>query len=140
MNQEALESQHSRSGQGLDVILIIFDHAAPRRPIDPALSPRCFTFCLEGGNVGRRRQAVERHIDQHGVATRRGSASRGAETFPIRPARLVDVEMRIHQPGKDRRVAKVMRFDSDGSLLWAKPLPGFVRLPRESRRAGLLPR
>ncbi len=45
----------------------------------------------------RRRQAVERHVDDRGDAAGRGGPGRGREALPVGPARLVDVHVRVDQ-------------------------------------------
>ena len=116
MNQKALEPQHSRGGERFDVRLIVFDHAAPRRPIHPALALRRCTLRLERSDRGRRRQAVQGHVHQQRVAAGRSGARRGVEAFPLGPSGIVDVYVRIDQPGKNRGIAEIVDFRAGRNL------------------------
>ena len=52
------------------------------------------------GGRGRRRQAVQRHVDQRGHPARGGRPGRGREALPLGAARLVDVHVGVHQAGQ----------------------------------------
>ena len=106
MDQKAFESKHTGRREGFDICLIVMDHATPRRPIYPALAMRCGTLRFECSDRRRRREAVQRHVHQQRVASCRRGAGCGLETFPLGSSGLVDVNVRIHQPGKNRASPK----------------------------------
>ena len=58
--------------------------------------------CGGGGGNG-----IERHFDQRGDAAGGCGAGGGLESFPLGAARLIDVDVGIHQPGHDDAVAVV---------------------------------
>ena len=114
MNQKTLEPEHSRAGKRFDISLVALDHSAPRRPIDPAVVLRRCTLRLERSDRRRGRQAVQRHVHQKRAAACRSGARRSTEAFPICPSGIVDVYVRIDQPGKNGGIAKIVDFAPEG--------------------------
>ncbi len=84
--------------------------AAPWRPVYVALAGRRLTLGFECSDRRCFRQAIERHIDQRGIAARRRSAGGGGEAFPFGSARFVHVHMRIHQAGQQHAIAELVHF------------------------------
>ena len=110
IDQEALEPGHAGCRQGRKVFLVLPGQSTPGRPVHAALAGGRVTLGFERSNRGGFRQAIERHIHQRGVAAGRGGAGGGGEAFPFRPARFVDVHMRIHQAGQQHQVAELMQL------------------------------
>src|SRR5260370_24661905 len=117
IDEEALESGHTRGRQRFDVFLIIADDATPGRPVYPAFAASGFSLLVQPGNRGRRRQTIQRHIREQRVASGGSSASRVCESFPVRTSGLVNVNMRIDQPWKDYRLPKIMDLGMSGYLI-----------------------
>ena len=62
---------------------------------------------VETPDARRRWNAVERHVDDRRHAAGRRGPRAGLEPFPLRPARFVDVYVRIDQPGQEDTIADV---------------------------------
>ena len=79
--------------------------APPQKPtIHEAVLLRCFAFHLEGSDIDGRRQAVQRHVDDRGDATRRGRSGGAGEALPLGPTGVVDVYVGVHQAGEQHLV------------------------------------
>ena len=63
---------------------------------------RCLT--AQGVESRRRRDAVERHVDDRRHAAGRGGAGGGVEAFPLGASRLVDVHVRVDETGQQHLV------------------------------------
>jgi hypothetical protein len=72
-----------------------------------ALAGGGLALALQRRRRGGRRHAVERHVDDGGDAAGGGRPGGGVEALPVRAAGLVDVDVRVHEPGQDDRVAGV---------------------------------
>src|SRR5260370_2544893 len=117
IDEEALESGHTRGGQCFDVFLIIAVDAGAGRPVYPALAASGFSLRFERGNRGRGRQTIQRHIREQRVASGGSSASRVCESFPVRTSGLVNVNMRIDQPWKNYPLPKILHLAMSGHLI-----------------------
>jgi hypothetical protein len=73
--------------------------AAPERDVHRELSTRGGLLGAQRGDVDGGRDAVERHVDDRGDAASRCGGGRGREALPVRAARLVDVDVAVHQSG-----------------------------------------
>ena len=85
-------------------LLIVRDRPTPAHPVHQALPRRRRALGLQRLHRRRLRQAVQRHIDQRRIPSRSRRTRRRAKALPLRPSRLVDVHMRIHQPRQQRHV------------------------------------
>ena len=108
IDEKAFEPPHSGGRESFDLTLVIVNHSAPRRPVDAAFAARSFPLSFKRSDGSCRRKAVQRHIDQQCVTAGRRRARCGLETLPLRPARIVDVNMGIDQPRQNRRIAEVV--------------------------------
>src|SRR5205823_10779042 len=64
-------------------------------------------LCLERGPVKGWRQRVQRHVaDRRGAPGRRARGA-GGESFPLRPSRFVEMDVRIDDTGKHRQAGGV---------------------------------
>src|ERR1700689_2997247 len=119
IDEEAFEPRHARSGESFDVILVIVNYAAPRRPIDAALAVRGGPFRLQRSPCGGRGKTVQGHVDKHRV-TARSRGSRGSfEAFPLCATRIVDMHVGIDESGKNGRSAEVMNFVTSWCVIWS---------------------
>jgi hypothetical protein len=123
MYEKTLEARHSRVCQRLDLALVVRDYSAPRHPIDSAALLCCCALRTQGRNRSSGWQAIERHIHQQRVSSGGRRASRRLESFPLRSARIIYVDMRIYQSGKNRCFAKIQGLSLRGNLLWGNHLP-----------------
>src|SRR5712691_3705632 len=64
-----------------------------------ALVAGCCQLSLETCDRCRRGDAIQRHIDQRGHTAGSRRPSRRGETFPIGTAGLVNVDVRVNEPG-----------------------------------------
>jgi hypothetical protein len=100
MQQEGLETEHTRVVQRTQLRQVPRHRAAPEPDIDVDLRARGRPLALQGGNVDRRWDAVQRHVDQRGdPAERRRTGGRG-EALPVGAPRLVDVHMGVDESGQ----------------------------------------
>ncbi len=65
--------------------------ATPERHVDAALAMECMNLRLERRHRGRRRDRVQRHVDDRRHPARGRRARRRLEPLPLCPPRLVDV-------------------------------------------------
>ena len=72
--------------------------AAPEGDVDVTSVGGRLPFRREPGHRRRRRDAVERHVDDRGHAAGRGRARRGVEPFPLGASGLVDVDVGVDNP------------------------------------------
>jgi hypothetical protein len=78
--------------------------AAPEPDVDGALPGRGLALDLQRRDVDRRRQAVQRHVDERGDPARGGGPGGRGEALPLGAARLVEVHVRVDQPGQQHLV------------------------------------
>ena len=107
VDQEAFEAGNPGAGQWQQVGLVVRDRAAPGRPVDQALAGCGLAFGLQRGDRRGLRQAVQRHVDQRGVAARGCRPRGGSKALPLGAAGLVDVDMAVDQAGQQRVLAEV---------------------------------
>jgi hypothetical protein len=108
MHQETFETPHASLRQWLDLARIAGNDCAPRSPIDAAIAVCRLPFLLESRNLRRRRNAVQRHVNQQGIATRSRRSRRGVKSLPLGAAGLVDVNVRVHQSRQQRRFPEIV--------------------------------
>jgi len=116
MNHEAFEAAYTGGSERLNIVFVVAHYAAPARPVHRALAACGGALVLQAGDGARCRQAVERHVHQHGVAAGGRGASGGEKTFPLGAPRIIDVHVRIHQARQDCRVAEIMNLGAVGNL------------------------
>ena len=130
IDQKAFETRHSGGCESFDVVLVIVNDSAPGRPIDAAFAVCGRTLGLERSNRRGRGKTVQRHINEHRVSARGRGSGRGFEAFPLGAPGLVDMHVRIDEPGKNGRIAEVMNFVAHPVLDPEKRRPGFARPPQ----------
>lgn len=111
MHEKTFEAGNACLGERLDVARIVRDDAAPCEPVDPAAILCGCALGVESGNVGRGRQTIERHVNEESVTTRGGGARSGLESFPMRAAGIVDVNMGIDEAGEKHGITKIFARD-----------------------------
>ncbi len=78
-----------------------------------------FQLELQRSGRGGDRAGVQWHLDQRGGAPRCRGFRSGLEAFPLRAARLVDVDVRVDDAGYDDLVADAFIGDAFGlDLAW----------------------
>src|ERR1700761_8880627 len=92
VNEKTFEAEYTSVCQWKDVFVVVSDGSSPRSPVDKTLSLSGFALLLKCGDGCSFGEAVQRHIDQGGVAAGRGGTCCGAKTFPFSAAWLVDVD------------------------------------------------
>ncbi len=107
VDEEAFEARNSGGGQCSDVLLVVGDDSAPGGPIDMAFALRGGALLFECGDSRGLGQAIERHVDERGVAAGRRGAGRGLEAFPLGAAGFVDVNVGIDEAGENAVSAEV---------------------------------
>lgn len=95
--------------QGAQVLGVAGHGAAPEADVDEGLVARDGLLLLERGDVDRRRDGVQRHVDDGGHAAGGRGAGGGREALPLRAAGLVDVHVGVDQAGDHDLV--VVQFD-----------------------------
>ena len=100
VGEERLEAEHPGLVQPGQVAQVAGHHATPETHVHVRGRPGGGLLFRERGGRGRRRQAVQRHVDQRGHPARSGGPCRGREALPLGAARLVDVHVGVHQPGQ----------------------------------------
>src|SRR5437762_3107037 len=74
--------------------------AAPRAVVGAARAIGGAQLGFDGRRRGGRRNAVERHVDDGGHATRGRRPRGGVESFPLPPPRLVHVHVGVDYAGQ----------------------------------------
>ena len=72
-----------------------------------AFALRGGAFLFEGFDRGGFGQAVQRHVDERGVAAASGSTGRGLEAFPLGAAGFIDVNVGVNEAGENAIVSAV---------------------------------
>src|SRR5947209_5894570 len=88
-DEETFEADDARRVERRELLQIPRHNAAPEGHVNAALSPRRSELLPEAFERGRRRDAVERHVNDCGRASPRRRASRRLEALPARAPRLV---------------------------------------------------
>ena len=94
--EKALKPKHAAFPEWTKLGAISGNDAAPETDVHPKLPSRRRHFFAESCRGRRRRNAVERHLDQRGDSACRRCTRRRRKTFPLRAARLIDVNVRVH--------------------------------------------
>ena len=94
IDEEALEAGDAGAGERQDVRPGCRRRRRPRRPSPPCTGPAAAcALGFERGDGGGFGQAVQRHVDERGVAAGGGGAGAGGEALPLGAAGLVDVDV-----------------------------------------------
>jgi hypothetical protein len=117
VDQKAFEPTNACSSESFDVTLVIVDDPAPRRPIDAASALCSRTLGLKRSDSRSRGKAVQGHIDKQCVSTCRRSSCCSFESLPLCATGIVDMQVRIHEPGKNGPFAEIMDFIIPGGHL-----------------------
>ena len=105
--QEALEPEHPGVVQRPQLGRRCPARRRPRSRRRRGTWPRAAApLTCQRGDVDRRRDAVQRHVDDRGDAARRGRPGGRGEPLPLGPAGLVDVHVGVHQPGQQHLVRR----------------------------------
>src|ERR1700752_1476619 len=74
------------------------NNSAPKSDVYKTFISRGFEFRLEVGKRRRRRNRIQRHVDERRNAPCRSGSRRTTKPFPLSSAGSIDVNMRINQP------------------------------------------
>jgi hypothetical protein len=106
-HEEALERSDAGLGELAQVSRVAGHDTADEADVDPRAAGRCLPLRLERGRRCRRRDAVERHVEERRDTAGRGGARGGLEAFPLGASGLVHVDVRVHEPRENDEVARV---------------------------------
>ncbi len=106
-HEEALEAEYPGVQERAEVVEIPWHHPAPAAVVDQRAPHRGVCLGGKGRDCGRDGDAVQRHVDDGGHPAGRRRAGRGLKPFPLGASRLVDVDVGVHDAGKECRVARV---------------------------------
>jgi hypothetical protein len=93
LDQEALEPTDARLDERAELARVPGDDAAPEADVNPALPAGGRALRLQVRHRRRRRDRVERHVDERGDAAGRGGARARPEALPLGAAGLIQVNM-----------------------------------------------
>ena len=134
MNQKTFEAEHARAGEFFYVTLIVGNHAAPRRPIHSASAARRVALRFERSHITGSRQAIQWHVHEHRVAAGCRRARRRLESLPLSSSGIIDVHVRIHKPGKNRRLAEILNSRARWNLIRGNDGSDLLAVNQNSRR------
>lgn len=97
VNQETLETAHALLDEGLEVTGIAGDDAAVEADINPALVLGSLDFFFQRSHRGGGWDGIEGHVNHSSDAAKGSGLGAGVETLPFRAARLIQVDMGVHQ-------------------------------------------
>ena len=117
VNQEALEAGKSGCDKRKKTIDIAAHHPAPGSPIDPGFPLGGDTFGLQGWQIGGFRDAVQRHVHQHGHAARGRRLGRCRKAFPFGASRFIDVNVGVNQTGKQNEIAEIVQINAGRQIV-----------------------
>src|SRR5688572_26081716 len=134
MNEEAFEADDTEIEKRPQFTRISWNYAAPETNIHVTLRLGRLQLGLEALDGRRRRNRVERHVNDCRHAAGSGSAGCSGEAFPPRPARLINMNMRVYESRHhDRLVIRLDHFGTDGNTLVG--LNGGYRTPTDMDRS-----
>ena len=96
-HQKRLEAEDALAPQRRELRVVPGYDPAPEADVDVAFPVCRLALPGERRNGGRRGHAVQRHVDERGDASGRRRARPGLEAFPLCPAGLVQVHVRIDE-------------------------------------------
>ena len=91
--------------------------AAPERHVHVTSAFRRLPLCFEPRDGGRRRHAVERHVDDRRHAAGGRGARRRVEAFPFGAAGFVDVHVGVDDTGGDDKSAGVEKIAAGRTIV-----------------------
>src|SRR5690606_24701721 len=107
VDHEGLETADALGDQPVHVLLRPGYHPAPERHVTCDGRPRRGPLLVQGGDGDGRRDRVEGHVDDRCRAAGDRGSGGGGETLPLRPSRLVDVDVAVDEAGEDDQVTEV---------------------------------
>ena len=110
MNEEALEARNTGSSEGQQSGGVAAHHSTPSRPIHPGTSSGRGALGVQSPRVGGLGHTVQGHIHKRcDSAECRGSRGR-RKTLPLGSAGIIDMNVRVHQAGKQDIFAKIVKL------------------------------
>ena len=106
LGEEAFEAANTCFRERLEVVGVVAGDSTPCCPVDEALAVSGCALDFESRDRCSRGKAVERHVDQRGVAAGGGGAGGCGEALPLGAAGLVDVDVGVDKAGKERAFAR----------------------------------
>ena len=88
LTQKAFESLHAGFDEWFEIFLVVWDDASPEPDVDKALSFGCVEFQVEILDRRRRRNRIQRHVDQRSHSAR--DCGLGDTAQGIRDCRIGD--------------------------------------------------
>ena len=105
-SRKHLKPKTPSSCSGAEVRLVAGHRSAPEPDVDERLVLGHLALAVEAVHRGGGRDAVERHVDDGGHAAGRRSPGRGGKALPLGAARLVDVDVGVHEAGEQGFVGR----------------------------------
>ena len=117
VGHERLEADHAALGELLEPVGVARDEAAPEPEVDARSCARAAASLASKpapSIVGGRR--VQRHVEERREPARGERGAAGREPFPVRPAGLVEVHVRVQPAGEDVQPGRVDLVPRPGQL------------------------
>ncbi len=105
--QKTLEAQDTCARQRREVVRVSWHDTAPETHVYVTPAARSGALLLQAVDGGRRRNAIERHVHEGRDSPCRGSTRGVLESFPVGPARIVDVDVCVDEARKHDIRSKV---------------------------------
>ena len=104
VDQKTFEADHARIPELRQFSRITGHHSTPKRSVDHQLAARGRQLCMQSIESGCGGYRVERHVHDRGHTPGRSRARRSRKTFPLSPARLVDMHVAVDEARHHDRV------------------------------------
>src|SRR6266496_4173003 len=108
-HKETFETDHAGVVQRGQFTCVPWHNTTPESAVDVAIDMCRFQLRCESLQRSRRRDGIERHINERGYATRSSRERCCSESFPVSAPGLIDMNMGIYQAGHNNRL--VVRVD-----------------------------
>src|ERR1051325_1925783 len=92
---ERLEPNDTAGVQFLELVEIVRHQSAPQGEIGEGTGFGCRPLLIEAVAVERGGMGIERHVEEYRATARRQGARAGFDSFPMRAARFIEVDMGI---------------------------------------------
>src|SRR6478736_2912011 len=100
--QESFKSSNTSFNKRSQLISITRNNTSIKSNINPALSPARPQLLLTPTKSGRRRNSIQRHINNGSDTTASSSTGTSPEALPLRTTRLVQVNMSVDETGQEK--------------------------------------
>ena len=114
VRHERLEADDAARGELVEAVDRAGYEAVPQREVDVRRPGRGGDLRVERAGVDRRRQGVERHVDDRRGPARRARAGPAREALGVGPAGVVEVDVGVDRAGEDVQTGRVDLFARRG--------------------------